>query len=173
MSLHFLISIIVAVIVSFYSLSFTKYDGTVQSLAAYSGKKVLLINIATGSPKKSQLHELRQLQQRFGDTLVIIGFPSNSYGKEPLSDNAIHQYCVDSFQLNITLAQKGNLIGNSAHPIYQWLADSSANGSLHAPVLNDFHKFLIDEDGKIKAVFSPRISPLDQDLINAIQSTNP
>src|SRR6186713_3419958 len=73
----------------FYDLSLGSYDGSTIHLSAYKGKKVLIVNVASRSYYASQLQHLDTLGKMFGDQLVIIAVPSNSFGKEPMDSAAI------------------------------------------------------------------------------------
>lgn len=154
---------------SFYSLHFNRIEGGEQHLSAFQGKKVLLVNIATGSTKVGQLAALNQLQQQFKDSLVIVAFPSNSFGHE-LRDNAgIRQFCDSAYQVGFAIAQKGDVKGPSAQPVYQWLTHKEENGAGSVQLLADFQKCLIDSNGELIGVFAGSVSPLDQKIIQAIE----
>jgi glutathione peroxidase len=155
-------------VTSVYTLSYTDVDGNNISYSGFQGKKMLLVNIATNSPRVSQLTALQQLQQQYGDSLVIIAYPSNSFGNESRSDSAIKQFCQTIYNATFRIASKGVITGSQAQSIYSWLASSAENGAMNATVSGDFQKFLIDKQGNLVAVFSPSVSPTDSKIINAI-----
>jgi glutathione peroxidase len=96
-----MLKLVIATLIIFqtniYSLRFSSIDGTQISMNSFQGKKILLVNIATESKRVGQLGELQQLQQQFGDSLVIIAFPSNSFSKETKTNAEIKQLCENTF----------------------------------------------------------------------------
>ena len=90
---NFLLGISAFFITSIYSLSITDVNGNTISLSAFQGKKIMLVNIATGSDKVAQLAGLQQLHQQYHDSLIIIAFPSASFGHETRSNSEIKQFC--------------------------------------------------------------------------------
>ncbi len=154
--------------VSIYSISVNDIDGTVINLSVYEGKKILIVNTATQSRHVGQLAMLEQLHQLYGDSLVIIAIPSNSFGKEPLDNNAIKSFVQSQFNIHFILAAKSNVIGTEKPAIYNWLTEQSQNGTMNNTMYGDFQKFLIDKDGKLMGVFAPIISPMDISIQQAI-----
>ncbi len=153
---------------SIYSLQFQDIYGVTQSMSQFQNKKVLLVNIATGSPKANQLAELQYLHQQHGDSLVIIGFPTNSFGNETKTDAEIKLFCETTYGITFILASKKSVKGSDIQPVYNWLTSMSENGSLGDPVRGDFQKFLISKDGELVGFFSGSTKPTDPLIINAI-----
>jgi glutathione peroxidase len=165
-----ILSLIALYLTSFHSLSYTSSNGSAVPFSIYQGKKVLIVNMATGSPKVSQIEGLQELQERFGDSLVIIAFPSNSFGNEPKTDAEIMTMCIDTYGATFKIAQKGPVVGNGMQQTYSWLAQSSENGTVNGVVSTDFQKFLIDGQGNIVGYFSSKVEPMDSKLIAAISA---
>jgi glutathione peroxidase len=135
------------------------------------GKKVLLVNTASDCGYTAQYKELQQLQDRFADRLVIIGFPANDFKEQEKGDNAsIADFCQRNYGVRFQLAQKTSVVsGPLQHPVYRWLTDSSQNGwNTKAPSWN-FSKYLVDEEGRLTHYFDPSVSPLSEALIKALQ----
>ncbi len=171
--MHIVKTITLALLIStsISTLSIHDIDGNTVSINNYQGKALLLVNIATGSPRVSQLGGLQQLKQQYGDSLVIIGFPSNSFGNEPLANAAIKQFCQTNYGVNFLLAEKADVKGPSIQPLYTWLTTQSENGMMTTEVKGDFQKYLIDKDGKLVGVFSGAISPTDNQITTVINAT--
>jgi glutathione peroxidase len=167
-----IILVIHLLISSFYSLSFQDSNGTTIAMSSFSGKKVLLVNIATGSSRVGQLAGLQQLQGQYGDSLVIIVFPSASFGAETRNDAEIKAFCQANYYTTFTIAAKGNVAGTNLQPVYDWLFKVTENGDMDLAIGGDFQKVLIGKDGKIEGIFSPKLEPTDSLLINAITSNN-
>jgi glutathione peroxidase len=157
---------------SIYTLQFTDIDGNSISMSQFQGKKILFVNIATGSTRTGQLGELQQLHEQYADRVVIIGFPSNSFGHEARSNAEIKQFCTTTYNTSFLFAQKISVKGESVHPIYNWLTLISENEMMDQQMGSDFQKFLVDETGKLIGVFSPSVNPGDPKFIQEILNTN-
>jgi glutathione peroxidase len=153
---------------SIYTLSFTDTDGNTVSMSSFQNKKILLVNIATNSPRVEQLTGLQQLKQQYGDSLVVIAFPSNSFGNETRTDAGIKQFCQQNYGVNFVIASKGSVSGFSVQPVYDWLKHTAQNGVMDVEILRDFQKVLINKDGNIIGVFAPGVSPTDSSIMSAI-----
>lgn len=167
-----ILSIYMFLLTSFYALQFQTTAGNTVNMNNFQGKKILLVNIATGSDKVSQLAELQQLQQTYADSVVVIAFPSNSFGKETRTDVAIKVFCEANYNTSFIIAAKAPVTGPIAQPVYNWLAKASENGDMDLPISGDFQKILIGGDGTIRGVFSPKMSPLDSNITQAILSVD-
>jgi len=137
-------------------------------MSTFQGKKVLIVNIATNSPQSSELAELQQLQQQYNDSLVVIVFPSNSFGHENRTDAQIKEYCQTNFSSTFVIAAKSNVAGAGINDVFSWLADASQNGEMIASAGGDYQKFLVSSEGMLMASFSPKVRPTDNRIIQAI-----
>lgn len=154
-----------------YNLQFQDIDGNTVSMSQFQNKKILLVNIASGSGRVNQLTGLQQLQQQYGDSLVIIGFPSNSFGHEARSNAEIKQFCQNNYGVTFLLAAKSDVKGQGINSIYQWLTSMEDNGVSGLPMQADFQKFLIGKSGNLIGLFSPGVDPANAEVSDAI--TNP
>ena len=154
--------------ISLYTINFTDTNGKVQSFSSFKGKKILIVNTATGSSRVNQLAELQQLQTKYDKRLVIVVFPSNSFGNEPRSNGEIRSFCQSAYGTTLLIAEKGITNGEDKSSVYQWLTDKTKNGAIDIPVKGDFQKFLIDADGTIEGVFAGSVSPLSNQIQKAI-----
>lgn len=155
---------------SIYTVPYTQSNGATGTFAAFEGKKILIVNIATGSDKVSQIGQLQNLYQQYQDSLVVIAFPSNSFGNEPKTNTEIRETCETVFNTSYIIAQKGDVTGANMIPVYQWLSSQAANGVMNAVIKGDFQKCLIDAEGNLIGVFGPDTDPLDARIRNAITS---
>lgn len=155
-------------LINFYSLSFQNIDGNTINMSNFQGKKILIVNIATGSDKVDQLAGIQQLQQSYGDSLVVIVFPSNSFGHENRSAAAIKNLCKEKYKSTFIIAAQSSVIGVDVNAVFNWLCRKEQNGEVNATISNDFQKFLINTDGTILGIFSSKISPSDPNLISTI-----
>lgn len=169
--LNTLIQLIHLVLISFYSLSFLDINGNVINCQSFTGKKVLLVNIASNSPKINQLNGLLQLQQEFKDSLIVVAFPSNSFGNESKTNEQLKIFLQQNYNLNFIIAAKTSLIGNDKNPVYEWLGNINSNGIMNANTGADFVKYLIGKNGKIIGMFSSKVQPKDSTIVQAINTT--
>ncbi len=165
-----IITLFVLLHTSIYSLHFTNSDGIDVSFSDFKHKKILMVNTATGSKYNGQFAKLEQLYEKYKDSLVIIVFPSNDFGKEPKSDREIKNFLVVNHHIKFIVASKISLTGSQIAPIYDWLANASLNGVMDNPVPGDFCKYLIDSNGNLVGAFSGIVDPLSDDIQNAIMT---
>ena len=76
-------------------IPFRLMDGSETTLAAYAGKVVLVVNVASQCGLTPQYEGLERLfAARRGDGLVVLGFPANDFGgQEPGNNESIAQFC--------------------------------------------------------------------------------
>lgn len=156
---------------SIYTQSVTGISDSAINFSSFEGKKILIVNIATNSPKVGQLTGLQQLHTQYGDSLVIIGFPSNSFGNEPRTNSEILEYCQTQYNVSFLLAAKAPVKDSSIQSFYYWLTNKSENGTFNNAVTGDFQKYLFDSHGNAIGIFSGQLSPLSPQIVNAITGT--
>ena len=167
--LKILLSAILFTSSSIYSITVTDIDGANKPMSNYQHKLILFVNIATNdSARTPQLAGLQQLQEQFADSLVVIGFPSNSFGYENRTDAQIKQFCQSTYGASFLLAAQGSVKGADIQPVYNWLTRQTENGVMDNEVKGDFQKFLLDKDGNLIGTFSGRVLPLDARITSAI-----
>jgi glutathione peroxidase len=157
--------------VSFYDLPVVSITGDSIDGTLLRGKKILLVNTASDCGYTAQYKELQQLQDRFTDRLVVIGFPANDFKEQEKGDDAsIANFCERNYGVRFLLTKKTSVVpGPLQHPVYRWLTDSGQNGwNRKAPSWN-FSKYLIDEQGRLTHYFDPSVSPLSDDIITVLQ----
>lgn len=154
-----------------YAIPVVLNNGQNLDLRQWQGLKILVANTASDCGYTAQYSELQQLQERYPETLRIIGFPSNDFkGQEPGTDKAIADFCKLQYGVTFPLAQKSSVrAGAAQHPLYQWLTQPQKNGwNSQAPRWN-FSKYLINEQGVLLYYFDPVVSPLSTDIQRAIE----
>jgi glutathione peroxidase len=160
-------------VASFYDLSVTLNDGRRLHFSSLKGKKVLIVNTASDCGFTNQYEALQQLQERFSNQLVIIGFPANDFKEqEKGSDEEIATFCKLNYGVTFPLARKSSVIGNGKNEVYQWLSDKTKNGwNDKAPTWN-FSKYLVSEEGVLLNYFDPGVSPTSKEVIAVIEKRN-
>jgi len=155
---------------SFYDYSMQTIDGEEQSLANYTDKAVLVVNVASECGKTKQYKGLQELYDAKKDQgLVIMGVPCNQFGKqEPGDEQAIKNFCSTKYNVNFPMMSKIEVNGEGQHALYKWLTDD--NAAYPGEITWNFEKFLINKSGKVVKRFVPGTEPEDPDLISAIDS---
>lgn len=151
-------------------------NGKEQTLSAYKGKVLLVVNTASGCGFTPQLKDLQLLRDEYADQgFEVLGFPSNDFGgQEPLDAHAINQFCEVNFGVQFPMFEKIMVRGNQAHPLFKFLRDKKLNGHFNSSPKWNFHKYLINQDGEAVDYFysftkpnSSKIKKKIQRLLNA------
>jgi glutathione peroxidase len=147
---------------SFYALSAEDINGEVISMNTYKGKKVLVVNVASRCGYTPQYKGLQNLYDTYGDSLVVLGFPSNDFmWQEPGSNTEIKKFCKTNYGVTFPMFSKIHVKGRKQHPIYDWLSDSKLNGWNDDSPSWNFNKYLLDENGAIIELYGADVKPLD------------
>jgi len=141
-------------------------DEKPQSLCQYAGRAVLVVNTASYCGFTGQYAGLEALSRRYeARGLVVLGFPSNDFGRqEPGSNQAIADFCENTFGVKFPMFSKTVVVGPSAHPLYQQLAQRSGE----RPGWN-FHKYLIARDGQTVKSFPSAMAPDHPAIVREIE----
>jgi glutathione peroxidase len=154
---------------SIYDFKVPSIDGGVIDFAAYKGKKILIVNTASKCGLTPQYAGLEALYQQHKDKLVIIGFPSNNFlFQEPGGNETIATFCTRNYGVTFPMAAKVSVKGRKMSPVYQWLTRKKHNGFSDNSVKWNFQKYLLDEQGRLIAVFKPSTLPDSEEVMNAI-----
>lgn len=156
---------------SFYDFSVQDIDGNNFDLSSLKGKKVLVVNTASKCGLTPQYEQLQSVFEQYGDDkFTIIGFPANNFLKqEPGTDSEIAEFCQKNYGVTFQMMSKISVKGDDMHPLYQWLTQKSNNGVLDSKVSWNFQKYLIDENGNLVEMVSPKVKPDDEKIINWIK----
>jgi len=138
--------------------------------AKYKGKKILIVNTASECGNTPQYAELEAMYEKYKGKLVIVGFPANNFGaQEPGTDKEISAFCVKNYGVTFPMASKISVKGDDMAPIYHWLTEKQYNGFQDSEVKWNFQKYLLDEKGRLIAVFQPRKKVTDAEVIAAVE----
>lgn len=140
-------------------------DEQPQSLCQYAGKVVLVVNTASACGYTPQYEGLQKLHERYAARgLVIVGFPSDDFRQEPKNNKGIADFCFDVYGVRFPMFAKSGVAGDKANPFFAALARETGE----APKWN-FHKYLIDRQGRAVAAFPSAVEPLDRRLTGRIE----
>lgn len=154
---------------SVYEIPLHDIDGNKTTLAAYKGKKLLIVNVASECGYTHQYAQLQELYESHHDKLVVLGFPSNNFGgQESGSNKTIKHFCTENYHVTFPMFEKTDVIGKSMNPLYHWLTTKEINGWNDKKPKWNFYKYLVNENGELINYFSETVSPLDEDILNAL-----
>lgn len=169
-------------------------DGKPSSLQQFSGKVLLIVNVASKCGFTPQYTGLEALYQRLKDRgFVVLGFPANDFGaQEPGTNQEIAAFCSTEYPVTFPLFSKISITGSGKHPLYaeliksqptrvsngddlrSHLAEFAAQNGLPGPnelpeLLWNFEKFLVDRHGNVVGRFASDTAPDDPRLVEAIE----
>lgn len=141
-------------------------DEAPQDLCQYAGKVVLVVNTASYCGYTNQYEGLEAMYAKYGSKgLVVLGFPSNDFGKqEPGSSKEIADFCYNTYGVKFPMFAKSVVHGEHPNPLYANLIKITGK----APAWN-FHKYLIDRNGKVLESFPSKVTPADKELTGAVE----
>jgi glutathione peroxidase len=155
-----------------YQFKVKDLSGNDFDFATLKGKNILIVNTASECGLTPQYKDLESIYEKYNDkNFVIIGFPANNFGsQEPGSNKEIATFCQKNFGVTFPMMAKISVKGKDIAPIYEFLTQKSKNGLQDSDVEWNFQKFLINENGELEKVLSPRVLPTDPEIINWINS---
>ncbi len=143
-------------------------SGQVDLCETFGGKVLLVVNTASKCGYTPQYEALEKLDEDYRERgFAVLGFPSNDFmGQEPGTEQEIKEFCTLTYGVKFPMFEKVRVKEGVAHPFYVKLA-GQADGRY--PGWN-FHKYLIDRDGKVVADFPSKVKPDDAALVAKIES---
>lgn len=152
---------------SLHDFTMTTIDGSERSLADYEGKVILVVNVASRCGLTPQYEDLQTLYEQYeAKGLVILGFPANNFaGQEPGSNDQIAEFCQKNYGVGFPMFAKISVKGKDRHPLYTFLDETTGE----QPGWN-FHKYLIDQNGKPVQSISSRIRVTEAKVVEAIET---
>lgn len=155
---------------SFYDLTAQTIDGQEQSMSAYKGKYILVVNVASHCGFTPQYEQLEELYKTYQDRLVVLGFPANNFlWQESGSNQEIKSFCSLKYHVTFPMFEKISVKGKNMSPVYQWLTDPQQNGWNSAKPSWNFNKYLIGPEGKLIAHFGSRVLPTAPEITKHLQ----
>jgi glutathione peroxidase len=153
---------------SLYDIDVQTIEGGTQSLGAYRGKTLLIVNVASQCGFTPQYEGLEALFRKYKDRgFVVLGFPCNQFGRqEPGTEAEIQQFCASSYDVTFPLFAKIEVNGAGTHPLFERLK-SSRPGLLGTQAIKwNFTKFLVNAQGGVVARYAPSDTPekIERDL---------
>ena len=153
----------------FFDFSVELVNGKSIDLKEFKNKKaILLVNTASYCGFTNQYEELQILWDKYKSKgLVVLAVPSNSFNQEKNKNSEVKEFCEVNFNITFPLSAITEVKGNNAHELFKWAKTN--HGSSAVPKWN-FHKILINKEGKIEDTFSSFTKPLSNKIINKIEN---
>jgi len=153
---------------TFYDFKINSINGEEINLSIFKDKTILLVNVASKCGFTKQYDDLQKLYDDYKEKgLVVIGIPSNQFGsQEPGSEAEIKNFCETNFNINFPMTSKYEVKGDNAHPIYIWAKETYGKSTV--PKWN-FHKILINKNGKVEDTFASFTGPLSNKIIKKLE----
>ena len=150
-----------------FDFNITTLDGKNIKLSNLKAKSFLLVNVASNCGFTKQYEDLQKLWEKYKNKgFYVIGFPSNQFGgQEPGDNSEIKDFCEVNFNINFPINKKTDVKGEKAHKIYRWALKN--HGKSTVPKWN-FHKILINSEGKVEDTFLSFTEPLSKKITNKI-----
>ena len=152
----------------FYDLNIESISGEIINFKDFKDKVVLVVNTASYCGFTKQYEDLQDLWDKYNKKgLIVLGVPSNSFNQEKKKNSEVKEFCEVNFNITFPLSVITEVKGNNAHELFKWA--KSNHGSSAVPKWN-FHKILINKEGKIEDTFSSFTKPLSNKIVNKIES---
>ncbi len=144
-------------------------DGEQKKLSDYSGKVLMIVNVASKCGYTKQYAGLEELYRKYsGDGFVVLGFPCNDFGgQEPGSNDEIRTFCESKFDVTFPLFDKIKVLGDDKSPLYAALTSySKPTGDIEW----NFEKFVVSKNGEIAGRFKSKVEPGSEEIVSLIET---
>ncbi len=150
----------------FYDFKINSISGELIDLREYENKAVLVVNTASYCGFTKQYEGLQKLWEKYESKgLIVLGIPSDSFNQEKKSNEDVKKFCEINFDISFPMTAITNVKGENAHEIFKWAEENYGKSAV--PKWN-FHKILINKDGKVEDTFSSLTKPMSQKIISKI-----
>jgi len=151
----------------FYDFEIESISGEIIDFNKYKNKVVLVVNTASYCGFTKQYEELQELWDIYKSKgLIVLGVPSNSFNQEKKNNSEVKEFCEVNFNINFPLSNITEVKGKNAHELFKWAKNNHGKSAI--PKWN-FHKILINKEGKIEDTFSSFTKPMSKKIINKIE----
>src|SRR5208337_2305701 len=122
-------------------------DGKDETLGAFDGKALLIVNVASKCGFTPQYAGLEELHRRFRERgFAVLGFPCDQFGQL-------------TYDVSFPMFAKTEVNGSNAHPLFKALK-KEAPGLLGSEAIKwNFTKFLIDRKHNVVRRYAPTDKP--------------
>ena len=151
-----------------YDFNIESITGETINFQEYKNKVILIVNTASYCGFTKQYDELQELWDKYKEKgLIVLGVPSNSFNQEKNNNADVKEFCKVNFNINFPLTTITEVKGENAHEIFKWAKKN--HGKSAVPKWN-FHKILINKEGKVEDTFLSMTKPMSKKLIKTIEN---
>ena len=151
----------------FFDFKINSISGEQIDLKDFKDKVVLVVNTASYCGFTNQYNDLQSLWEKYkSDGLIVLGVPSNSFNQEKKEDNDVKEFCEVNFNINFPMTSITEVKGKNSHEVFKWAEKN--HGKSAVPKWN-FHKILINKEGKIEDTFASMTKPMSKKVIKTIE----
>ena len=152
----------------FFDFKINDISGDVIDLKKYENKVILVVNTASYCGFTKQYGELQKLWESYkSEGLIILGIPSNSFNQEKDEEKEIKDFCEVNFNINFPMTSITEVKGENSHEIFKWAEKNHGKSAI--PKWN-FHKILINKEGKIEETYNSFTKPMSKKITSKIES---
>ena len=155
-----------------YQFKVKDLEGNDFDFATLKGKKVLIVNTASKCGLTPQYKDLQAIYDQYKEKgLVVVGFPANNFAsQEPGTNEEIGAFCQKNYGVTFPMMEKISVKGDDMNEVYKFLTQKSKNGLQDSEVEWNFQKYLINENGELEKVISPKTLPTDPEIVNWVKA---
>ena len=152
----------------FFDFKINTITGEIINLKDYQNKLVLVVNTASYCGFTKQYDDLQLLWEKYrSDGLIVLGVPSNSFNQEKKADTEVKEFCDVNFNIDFPMTTITEVKGENSHEIFKWAEKNYGKSAI--PKWN-FHKILINKEGKIEDTYNSFTKPMSKKITSKIES---
>ena len=152
----------------FYDFNIESINGELINFKEYKNKAVLVVNTASYCGFTNQYQELQELWDNYKSKgLIVLGVPSNSFNQEKKNNDEVKEFCEVNFNINFPLTTITEVKGDNAHDLFKWAKKNHGKSAI--PKWN-FHKILINKEGRVEDTFTSFTNPMSKKLVGKIEN---
>ena len=152
----------------FFDFNIESISGETINFEKYKDKVILIVNTASYCGFTKQYEELQELWDKYKSKgLIVLGVPSNSFNQEKKDNKEVKKFCEVNFNITFPLSSITEVKGENVHELFKWAAENHGKSAI--PKWN-FHKILINKEGKIEDTYASFTKPMSKKIINKIES---
>ena len=150
-----------------YDFSIESITGEIINFKDYKNKVILVVNTASYCGFTKQYDDLQYIWDKYKEkNFIVLAVPSNSFNQEKKTNDEVKEFCKFNFNITFPITEISEVKGDLAHPIYKWAIENY--GSSAKPKWN-FHKILINRDGKVVDTYSSLTNPKSKKITSKIE----
>ena len=151
-----------------FDFKINSINGNELNLSNFKGKTILIVNVASKCGFTKQYDDLQKLWEKYkSDGLIVLGVPSNSFNQEKNVDADVKEFCEVNFNINFPMTTITEVKGENSHELFKWAEKNYGKSAI--PKWN-FHKILINKEGKIEETYNSFTKPMSKKITSKIES---